>query len=182
MRLNLASLIDQGAKRHPAQVFVRLGEIELTYAQVHHVAQRVAAYLKSMGVQPGDRVGIMLPNVPQFPIAYYGVLMAGGVVVPMNVLLKGREVTYYLEDSGAKALIAWSGFGADAKIGADEAGVPLLITEQTHAALRRGAPMRALPAQPVRGYADPVPLFTPESCGPAGGLAPPILGETEAAS
>jgi long-chain acyl-CoA synthetase len=128
LRLNLASLIDQAAHRHPAQVFVRLGDIELTYAQVHHVAQRVASYLQSIGVKPGDRVGIMLPNVPQFPIAYYGVLLAGGVVVPMNVLLKGREVTYYLEDSGAKALIAWSGFGEDAKIGADEAGVPLLIT------------------------------------------------------
>jgi long-chain acyl-CoA synthetase len=128
LRLNLASLIDQAAQRHPANVFVRLGDIELTYAQVHHMAQRVASYLQSIGVKPGDRVGVMLPNVPQFPIAYYGVLLAGGVVVPMNVLLKGREVTYYLEDSGAKALIAWSGFGADAKIGADEAGIPLLIT------------------------------------------------------
>ncbi|MEH3054295.1 MAG: long-chain fatty acid--CoA ligase [Patulibacter minatonensis] len=128
MRLNLASLIDQAAKRHPDQVFVRLGDIELNYATVNAAAQRVAAYLQSIGVKPGDRVGVMLPNVPQFPIAYYGILLAGGVVVPMNVLLKGREVTYYLQDSGAKALIAWSGFGADAKVGADEAGVPLLIT------------------------------------------------------
>ncbi len=86
----------------------------------------------------------MLPNVPQFPIAYYGVLLAGGVVVPMNVLLKGREVTYYLEDLGAKALIAWSGFGEDAKIGADEVGVPLLITAPTRSrGVRRSSRRRS---------------------------------------
>ncbi len=154
MRLNLASLIDQAAQRHPANVFVRLGDIELTYAQVHHMAQRVASYLQSIGVRPGDRVGIMLPNVPQFPIAYYGVLLAGGVVVPMNVLLKGREVTYYLEDSGAKALIAWSGFGADAKIGADEVGVPLLITGPD--ALPEGATKLEEALGTVEPLAEPV--------------------------
>lgn len=129
MRLNLASLLDQAAKRWPDQVFVRLGDIELTYPAVDAAAQRLAGYLRDeLGIKPGDRVGVMLPNVPQFPIAYYGILRAGGVVVPMNVLLKGREVTYYLEDSGAKAIIAWSGFAEDAKIGADDAGIPLLVT------------------------------------------------------
>ncbi|MEN0012099.1 MAG: long-chain fatty acid--CoA ligase [Solirubrobacteraceae bacterium] len=127
MRLNLATLIDQAAKRYPEQVAVRLGDVALTYEQVNGAAQRVASYLQSIGVEPGDRVGVMLPNVPHFPIAYYGTLLAGGVVVPMNVLLKGREVEYYLKDSQAKALIAWAGFGADAKIGADAAGIPLLV-------------------------------------------------------
>ncbi len=56
----------------------------------------------------------MLPNVPEFPIAYYGVLRAGGIVVPMNVLLKRREIAFYLEDSGAKLLLAWHGFAAEA--------------------------------------------------------------------
>ena len=54
-------------------------------------------------MQQGDRVGVMLPNVPEFPVAYYGVLRAGGVVVPMNVLLKRREIAFYLEDSGAQS-------------------------------------------------------------------------------
>ena len=62
-------------------------------------------------MQPGDRVGIMLPNVPYFAVVYYGVLRAGGVVVPMNVLLKGREVAFYLSDPGAKLLFAWHDFG-----------------------------------------------------------------------
>jgi long-chain acyl-CoA synthetase len=64
----------------------------------------------------------MLPNVPYFPVAYYAVLQLGGVVVPMNVLLKGREVQFYLEDSGAKVLIAWSDFEEAAKAGAEAAG------------------------------------------------------------
>ena len=63
----------------------------------------MAAILKEKGVEPGDRVGVMLPNVPYFPIVYYGVLRAGGVVVPMNVLLKGREVGFYLEDPGRRS-------------------------------------------------------------------------------
>ena len=65
-------------------------------------ATRIAGLLKEKGLEPGDRVGIMLPNVPYFGIVYYGILRAGGVVVPMNVLLKGREVAFYLKDSGAK--------------------------------------------------------------------------------
>ena len=65
----------------------------------------------------------MLPNVPYFAVAYYGVLRAGGVVVPMNPLLKGREVSFYLEDPGAKLLFAWHDFEEAANKGAEEAGV-----------------------------------------------------------
>ena len=71
----------------------------------------------------------MLPNVPDFPIAYYGVLRAGGIVVPMNVLLKRREIAFYLGDSGAKILIAWHGFGEEARAGAEEAGAELIEVE-----------------------------------------------------
>ena len=62
----------------------------------------------------------MLPNVPYFAVCYYGVLRAGGVVVPMNVLLKRREVAFYLRDSGAKLMFAWHDFAEDAQAGADE--------------------------------------------------------------
>ena len=71
----------------------------------------------------------MLPNVLEFPIAYYGVLRAGGVVVPMNVLLKRREIAFYLEDSGAKMLLAWHGFGEEAREGAADAGAELIEVE-----------------------------------------------------
>ena len=71
----------------------------------------------------------MLPNVLEFPIAYYGVLRAGGIVVPMNVLLKRREIAFYLEDSGAKLLLAWHGFLEDARAGAADAGAELIAVE-----------------------------------------------------
>jgi long-chain acyl-CoA synthetase len=71
----------------------------------------------------------MLPNVPYFPVVYYGVLRAGGIVVPMNVLLKKREVAYYLSDSGAKLLFAWHGFADDAQAGAEQAGTECLLVE-----------------------------------------------------
>ena len=71
----------------------------------------------------------MLPNVPEFPVAYYGVLRAGGIVVPMNVLLKRREVAFYLKDSGAKLLLAWHGFGEEAAAGAAEAGAEAIEVE-----------------------------------------------------
>ena len=71
----------------------------------------------------------MLPNVPYFAVVYYGILRAGGVVVPMNVLLKGREVAFYLKDSGAKILFAWHGFGEAAATGGEEAGAEVISVE-----------------------------------------------------
>ena len=74
-----------------------------------------------------DRVGIMLPNVASFPPVYYGVLRAGGVVVPMNPLLKSREVAFYLGDSGARVIFAFSGFADEAAKGAADAGAECVV-------------------------------------------------------
>ena len=136
MGLNLASIVTETAARLPDSPAVRLGENELSFAALDELSGRVATLLREKGLQPGDRVGVMLPNVPQFPISYYGVLRAGGVVVPMNVLLKRREIAFYLEDSGAKLLLAWHGFAAEAEGGAADAGVDLVEVEpQSFAAL-----------------------------------------------
>ncbi|HEX6781553.1 MAG TPA: long-chain fatty acid--CoA ligase [Solirubrobacterales bacterium] len=129
MGLNLASIVTESAARTPAAVAVRLGPLELSYADLDDRSARLAALLREKGLQQGDRVGVMLPNVLEFPIAYYGVLRAGGVVVPMNVLLKRREIAFYLEDSGAKLLLAWHGFGEEAQEGAAEAGAELVEVE-----------------------------------------------------
>ena len=129
MGLNLASIVTESAAREPATVAVRLGEFELTYAELDDRSARLAALLRGKGLQQGDRVGVMLPNILEFPIAYYGVLRAGGVVVPMNVLLKRREIAFYLEDSSAKLLLAWHGFGEEAQAGAEEAGAELIEVE-----------------------------------------------------
>src|SRR6476646_9395340 len=122
MGLNLASILTESAERHPSAPAIRLGETELTYAGLDDLSARLAALLRTKGFEAGDRVGVMLPNVPEFPVAYYGVLRAGGVVVPMNVLLKRREISFYLEDSGAKLLLAWHGFHGEACEGAADAG------------------------------------------------------------
>jgi long-chain acyl-CoA synthetase len=129
MGLNLASTIAAGAERFPDRPAIRLGEAELTYAALDDLSARLAALLREKGLEQGDRVGVMLPNVPQFPIAYYGVLRAGGVVVPMNVLLKRREIAFYLEDSGAKLLLSWHGFADEAREGAAQAGAGLIEVE-----------------------------------------------------
>src|SRR3954453_11409121 len=118
---NLASILTDSAARHPDRLAVKLDDAEFNYKLLDEASARVATLLKAKGMQPGDRVGIMLPNVPYFPVAYYGVLRAGGVVVPMNVLLKGREVGFYLSDPGAKLVFAWHDFGDAARQGAEEA-------------------------------------------------------------
>ena len=82
----------------------------------------MAGLLRRRGIEPGERVGIMLPNVPQFAVAYYGVLRAGGVIVPMNPLLKAREVEFYLADPEARLLFVWHEFAAAAQEGAKAAG------------------------------------------------------------
>jgi long-chain acyl-CoA synthetase len=129
MGLNLASLLTESAEEAPGSPAIRLGDLELSYAELDERSARLASLLRDKGMQPGDRVGVMLPNVPEFPVVYYGVLRAGGVVVPMNVLLKRREIAFYLEDSGAKLLLAWHGFAAEACDGAGDAGAEPIEVE-----------------------------------------------------
>src|SRR5919107_1168170 len=104
---NLATLLTEAADKHGDRPAVRLDGTTLTYSQLNDASARVAGLLRSKGISPGDLVGIMLPNVPYFPVAYYGILRYGCTVVPMNVLLKGRETSFYLQDPGAKAVFAW---------------------------------------------------------------------------
>ncbi|MEZ5184940.1 MAG: long-chain fatty acid--CoA ligase [Candidatus Nanopelagicales bacterium] len=120
--MNLADNLVQSAKEHSARVAIKMDDVEVTYAALADTAARVAGWLGELGVKPGDRVGVTLPNIPQMPIIYYGILWAGGVVVPMNPLYRSREVAYVLGDSSAKVLFAWDGVDEQAKPGAEEAG------------------------------------------------------------
>jgi long-chain acyl-CoA synthetase len=123
---NLASILTDTVARHGDGTAYRLDDTAVPWQAVDESSARVAGLLREKGLEPGDRVGIMLPNVPYFPIVYYGVLRAGGVVVPMNVLLKGREVTFYLQDPEARAFFAWHQFAAEAEKGAQEAGADMV--------------------------------------------------------
>lgn len=115
---NLASLLEGSAASYPDRTAVVLGDTRLTYTQVDAAASQVANLLVSRGIEPGDKVALSCPNLPYFPIVYYGILKAGATVVPLNVLLKGREVAYHLDDSDAKAYFCFQGT-PDLPIGAE---------------------------------------------------------------
>nr|WP_243757629.1 long-chain fatty acid--CoA ligase [Allobranchiibius sp. GilTou38] len=119
----MADNLTQTAEQHGDRPAIKLDDLVLTYSELQDGARRVAALLKDKGVGPGDRVGLVLPNVPPFPVLFYGALAVGAVVVPMNPLLKGREVKYYLEDSGASSVFAWKDMAAEAGKGASEVGI-----------------------------------------------------------
>jgi long-chain acyl-CoA synthetase len=119
--LNLAMLLEQSARREPGKVALILDDIKLRYAEVNGAANKVANGLTRLGVKPGDKVAMMLPNTPHFVIAYYAILKAGGVVVPLNVLLKRHEIEYHLDDSDATVLIVWEGFLSEAAEGFSKA-------------------------------------------------------------
>src|SRR3954453_8276508 len=123
--LNLSVFLEDSARSYPERAAVVLGDRRLTYAQVDAAANQVANMLVARGVQPGDKVALSCPNLPYFPVVYYGILKAGAVVVPLNVLLKGREVAYHLKDSEAKAYFCFQGpaelpMGAEGKTGFDQ--------------------------------------------------------------
>src|SRR5262249_60943989 len=94
--MNLAESLAHTAAAHPHRVAIRLGDDTLSYRDLDDASARVAGLLAARGVGPGDPVGIMLPNVPQFAVIYFGVLRAGGVLVPINPLLQAPEVGSYL--------------------------------------------------------------------------------------
>ena len=130
--LNLASVLEHPARLTPDRVAIAFGGHELTYAALEAQAARLAAGLHAMGIRAGDHVALSCPNVPWFPVAYFGILKAGAVVVPLNVLLKAREIAYHLKDSHAKAFLAFEGtpelpIGAMAKAACAEAACPHFI-------------------------------------------------------
>ena len=129
MSLNLGIILRESAIAHPGKEAVVLHPFRLSYAQVDALSNQVASSLRDRGLKPGEKVGLMLPNVPQFVISYFGILKAGGVVVPMNVLLKAPEVSFYLSDSESRFLLTWEDFAAEAMKGAP-AGVTTFVVNK----------------------------------------------------
>jgi long-chain acyl-CoA synthetase len=126
---NLAQNLTSTTNGHAGRVAVRVDNAAMTYRALDEASARVAGLLLQRGLAPGDRVGIMMPNVAEVPVVYYGVLRAGGVVVPMNPLLKGREVAFYLGNSGAGLVFAWHAFAEQARAGAEQAGADLIVVD-----------------------------------------------------
>jgi long-chain acyl-CoA synthetase len=124
---NFAELLTGAAAEYPDRVALKLDDAEVSYAVLDQASARAAGLLAAKGVGPGDRVGLMLPNVPYFPIAFFGILRLGAIVVPMNPLLKSREVAFYLSDPEARAVLAWHQLEEPARAGAEEAGAELVL-------------------------------------------------------
>jgi long-chain acyl-CoA synthetase len=121
--MNLASHLQRTARDLGSKTALLMGDAGMTYQELDEASGRIASQVGTFGVRPGDRVGIMLGNTPDFAVVYYGVLRAGGVVVPMNPLLKAREVAYHLADAGATVLFVAQTFAAEAHAGAADGGV-----------------------------------------------------------
>ncbi|MFJ7511257.1 long-chain-fatty-acid--CoA ligase [Peribacillus simplex] len=102
----LYSFLKESAEEFPDKVSIHFQGKELTFREVHESALKFASYLKSIGLQKGERVAVMLPNCPQGVISFFGILMAGGVVVQTNPTYTERELEYQMKDSGAKIILA----------------------------------------------------------------------------
>ncbi|KAA5828409.1 long-chain fatty acid--CoA ligase [Saccharopolyspora hirsuta] len=158
--LNLAVFLDDSSRSCPTRDALVCGDRRLTYAEVGALANRVAALLVSRGIEPGDRVAVTCPNLPEFPAVYYGILKAGAVVVPLNVLLKDREIAHHLNDSGARAYFCFEGspglptgeYGRAAAARAEACEDLFIITADPGAAAPFGGVetlMQALSTQPT---------------------------------
>jgi long-chain acyl-CoA synthetase len=125
--MNLADNLVRSVAVFPDRPAIRLDDTVLTYADLDERSARVAGLLAQHGVRPGDRVAIMLANVPEFAAIYYAVLRVGAVVVPMNPLLKEREVAYYLADAEARLIFSGQACAEEARAGAEQVGVTCLV-------------------------------------------------------
>jgi long-chain acyl-CoA synthetase len=130
--LNLSSVLEHYANLTPDRVAVTCAGRHMTYGELNAAAAQVAGGLSALGITAGDHVALSCPNITWFPITYFGILKTGAAVVPLNVLLKPREIAYHLKDSNAVALLAFEGtqdlpIAQMARAACDEAGCQQLI-------------------------------------------------------
>ncbi|MFI5085212.1 MAG: long-chain fatty acid--CoA ligase [Actinomycetales bacterium] len=140
---NVAQLLADSAAAVPDAPSLKLDDVVVTFAALEAQSERVAGLLAERGVRPGDRVALISPNLPQMPAIYYGALRYGAIVVPLNPLLKAREVEYHLRDSGAKLVFAWDGIRPEADPGAEAAGAEVIGIGPGLAELLAGVEPRA---------------------------------------
>src|SRR5664280_1729001 len=118
MSFNLAIMLRESALERPDKTAIIAGGTTISYAELDALSGRFAASLVAAGYPRGASIGVQLPNVPQFLIAYFGILKAGMTMVPLNPLLMAPEVSYHLQDSDAVGLVTWEGFAPEAAKGA----------------------------------------------------------------
>jgi long-chain acyl-CoA synthetase len=124
---NFAQELTAAAAQDPEHPAVKLDDVVLGYGVLDQAVARAAGLMRSKGIEPGERVAMQLPNVPYFPIVYFGALRLGAVVVPLNPLLRDREVAFHLKDSGSKLLFGWHQFEQPASAGAEQTGAQAIL-------------------------------------------------------
>jgi long-chain acyl-CoA synthetase len=171
MTLSIASLLAESARRFPAKTAVICDSQRVTYAELWDQARRYAAVLQDRGIGPGDRVAMLMPNLPCFPMTYYGVLALGAVVVPIHSLLKAEEIAFVLTDAEISLLVCAAPLLGEGVPGAKLAGVPLLaVLESDDPGIER-IEVLAQGFEPVRSYVareaadDAVLLYTSGTTG-----------------
>ncbi len=109
---SLSALLEDSFRKYRDLPAYRFMGKSITFGQVDDLSRAFASYLQSLGLARGDRVAVMMPNVPQYPVAVAGILRAGYVVVNVNPLYTPRELEHQLKDSGAKAIVIVENFAA----------------------------------------------------------------------
>ncbi|OLL18878.1 MULTISPECIES: long-chain-fatty-acid--CoA ligase [unclassified Rhodococcus (in: high G+C Gram-positive bacteria)] len=143
---NLSTNLVVSARNYPGKTALRCGEDTLSFAEFDAAAARVATLLERAGIAPGDRVAVMLPNTAAFAIVFYGILRRGAIAVPMNPLLKAREIEFFLTNTAASALFATPVFAEQARAASDAADARLwLVDDDDLARLTADLPAQAAP-------------------------------------
>ncbi|ROS73359.1 long-chain fatty acid--CoA ligase [Cellulomonas sp. PhB143] len=124
--LSVATILAESAKEYRDKDALIMGDQRITYATLWEETKAYAGALRARGIGPGDAVAVLLPNVPDFARAYYGILALGATVVPVHALLKGREIEYVLRDSGARLFLVGAPLLGEGAKGAAGAGVDVL--------------------------------------------------------
>lgn len=156
MSLNLAHFFELAAETHRDRPAVLLDDYRFTYGEVNAFVKRIANVLRDLGIEKGDKVAVMLPNTPHFPMVYFGILTLGATVVPINVLLRSNEIAYLLEDSDSKVFIVWRTFYEEAERAFQE-------TEACHHMLVVSTPTDLEPPR-VGGLLAPLLFEAPAEC------------------
>ena len=108
--VGLGKTLDAVVSAYGKRDAIRMDGKVWSYQELDEQASRVAGGLESLGIRPGDRVAIMLPNTPEFVFSFFGIQKLGAVAVPFNTMYKGREISFILRDSGARAIVCLSSF------------------------------------------------------------------------
>ncbi|MGW3068633.1 long-chain-fatty-acid--CoA ligase [Streptomyces sp. NPDC001130] len=156
--LSVAAILAENARRRPDKTALVEGELRLTFREIWRRAlARAGALTGTLGVRPGDRVALMAPNTAEFPIAYFAVAAAGGVVVPVHLLLSAGEVEHVLKDSGATLLLVHPAQAETGRAAAEALGVQVITLGEEFDKLAADA--EPLPSYVTRTADDPAVIF-----------------------